>query len=364
MPVHSDHILGDRSRLGPGECRGEQDRKGILARGFDLLEAIIDELAVIVPFYNAERFALGALATIRGNAAPGRQFILIDDDSDDRTADIINDSLPDMPYVTFLRNEQNSGVAASRNRALDHVDARYLTFLDADDWMKPGHLTQLVDAISHYKTDMVRTDYVRAAGLARKVVSAPQEVRNEVLDAHRGIGAPGAPAMVDYPFLWAGIYDTTRIPAELLRFDESLRTAADRPWFWKLHLHCENFVVTDLNGYFYRKDANADALTQTGKESALHFIDAYDRVLDAVFEYGDEAFILKAVNDAMRLTVRHIRQRSRYTPELQTELLARASRLFARVPEDALGVVAGANGWGLSTRILVKRLFRSGKAQA
>lgn len=301
----------------------------------------MDELSVIVPLHDGERFLPSALATMRLNHREGIRFILIDDHSTDASPRLIEAALKSMPYITFLRNPENYGVARSRNIALEHADSRYLTYLDIDDWYRPGHLGALIDAIAELGTDMVRTDHVLSVGRARTLVPAPEAVRDRPLAARAGIGAPGPHTMVDYPYLWAGIYDLTRIDRSLFAFDERLRTAADRPWFWRMHLNTTDYAVTsDIAGYFYRKDANPNALTQGGSEKTLHFADAYDLILDMVFASGDAGHIAKAAYGAVRMTEFHLARRARLSAPLQSRLYARSAVLLSRLGDAEFDAAA------------------------
>lgn len=303
--------------------------------------ARVDELNVIVPLHNGERFLPGALATMRHNHRDGIRFIVIDDHSDDESPRIVEAAQKSMPYITFLRNPENYGVARSRNIAFEHVDSRYLTYLDVDDWYRPGHLAALIDSIARLQTDMVRTDHVLSVGLSRTLVAAPERVRDRPIAARAGIGAPGANAIVDYPFLWAGIYDLQKIDRSLFTFDERLRTAADRPWFWRMHLRTTDYAVASgLAGYFYRKDPNPHALTQGGSEKTLHFADAYDLILDMVYESGDTGHIEKAAYGALRMTEFHLARRARLSPPLQTRLYARSAVLLSRLGDEEFETAA------------------------
>src|SRR5690606_27864143 len=115
-----------------------------------------------------------------------------------------------------------------------------LTYLDADDWYHDGHLVETLEALQRLDVDFVRTDHVRVDAMKRSVQRAPTETRDVPVDPRSQIGLRGSRSMVDYPYLWAGMYDRERIAPELFTFDESLRTAADRPWFWRLHLNTES----------------------------------------------------------------------------------------------------------------------------
>lgn len=317
-------------------------------------------VSVIVPMHNAEDFVLTCLEGIRRSHDEDTQFIVIDDHSTDATPRLLEDARTRMPYLTVVRNETNLGVARSRNIALDLADARYLTYLDVDDWYAPGHLRALVAAIQELQVDFVRTDHVRVDGTERTLVRAPEARRGVPFAAESGIGVPGSQSIVDYPFLWAGIYDLKRLPRDLLLFDESLRTAADRPWFWKLHMHAESSAVVDLHGYFYRKDHNPAALTQQGNAQTLHFLDASARVRDLVLPELREDWTTKAAYVTARLCAFHVARRGRLSAGLQKELFERAGALLASYPDRLMD--SAIMRLSLSQRIIADALVRKGRA--
>lgn len=323
-----------------------------------------DELSVIVPMYNAQEFLAGGLSTIRANAEDGIHFYLVDDHSTDDTPRLVEAAVREMPYATFWRNDENFGVAKTRNLALEQVRSRYVTYFDIDDWYQPGHLSRLLAAIKDLGVDMVRTDHVRVRDGVRTLRRSPEEERGVAHPGVRGIGGAGVTAQVNYPYLWAGIYDLTAVDRALFAFDEHLRTAADRPWFWRMHLAIDSYAVVDLDGYFYRKDSNATALTQTASLNALCFTDAYHLVLDTVFELGNRDFILKAAADSAQICAWHITdQYARYSPGLREELVARAAGLLGRIPEDVLEESLTLMGRSFVFKRLVRRLWRGGQRQ-
>ena len=154
-----------------------------------------------------------------------------------------------------------------------------MTFLDGDDWLAPGYLRQLVNAIDTLACDFVRVDHVQVKGRKRMVHRAPEARRGVVLDPRSGILPVSQSTMVDYPYAWAGIYRRALGPR--LKFPAGLHTAEDRPWIWRLHREARSYAVVSLAGVFYRRQV-ANSLTQTGDRRQLHFLDAFALVLDQV----------------------------------------------------------------------------------
>lgn len=301
------------------------------------------------------------LASARRNAAPGIRFVVVDDASHDDTAALLEAA--DDLALDVVRNEAHRGVAASRNRALARCEARFVTFVDVDDWCAPGHLPALLAHAERLGAGMLRTDHVRVDGLRRTVERAPWDgPRGEVVAGRAGIGDAGGRALVDYPYLWAAVLDRTQVDPALLAFDEDLRTAADRPWFWRLHLADVTFAVVDSPGYFYRRSAGSGSLTQSGEDRLLDFLPAYHRVLDQALADGDPVIERRAVYGACRIVDFHLAKRARLTPPLRRRLLAGAALLLARGSDEAFA--AGVAGVPAAGRQVLRGLRDVGATQA
>jgi glycosyltransferase involved in cell wall biosynthesis len=104
---------------------------------------------LIVPFCNVQQYARDVLMSLRANARPDFEFILVDDHSEDGTPAILEraaEELSDVSRVRCVRREKNGGIATARNTGLDVAQGEYLSFLDGDDWLAPGYLSYVVGA--------------------------------------------------------------------------------------------------------------------------------------------------------------------------------------------------------------------------
>ncbi len=73
------------------------------------------------------------------------RMAVVDDGSTDATASIAGDF--DDPRIRVLR-QRNAGASAARNRGLAELDADAFLFLDADDWLAPSALADLVRTLA------------------------------------------------------------------------------------------------------------------------------------------------------------------------------------------------------------------------
>ncbi|KOG30461.1 glycosyltransferase family 2 protein [Streptomyces resistomycificus] len=300
------------------------------------------KLSVIVPFYNVQQFAPDTLRSLRMNARPDFEFVLVDDKSTDETPAILEraaEQLSDVAQVRYVRHEVNGGLATARNTGLDAARGEYLTFLDGDDWLARGYLAELVGAIDALGCDFVRTDHVQATARARTVHRVPVGRREEVLNPREAILPADRTTSVDYAYAWAGAYHRRLLDRGLLHFTDGLRTAEDRPWIWKLHREAESFAVVSLLGVFYRRGV-ASSLTQIGDARQLDFIRAFDQVIEETAADPDADRLLpKAVRTYCAIIAHHLSDESKWEPDVAKELRVRSAAAIRRMPQGALGDV-------------------------
>ncbi|MET8075151.1 glycosyltransferase family 2 protein [Streptomyces sp. NPDC005303] len=300
------------------------------------------KLSVIVPFYNVQQYAPDTLRSLRMNARRDFEFVLVNDKSKDETPAILDraaEELSDVAEVRVLHHETNGGLATARNTGLDAARGEYLTFLDGDDWLAPGYLSELVAAIEGLGCDFVRTDHVQAVARARTVHRVPIGRRNEVLNPREAILPADRSTSVDYAYAWAGAYHRRLLDKGLLHFTDGLRTAEDRPWIWKLHREAESFAVVSLLGVFYRRGV-ASSLTQIGDARQLDFIRAFDQVIEETAADRDADRLLpKAMRTYCAIIAHHLSDESKWEPSVAKQLRAMSAAAIRRMPQDMLGDV-------------------------
>lgn len=105
-------------------------------------------ISIIVPCYNVQNYLEQCLDSFVENAARlGDEVILVDDGSTDDTARIC-DQYAQMHKHICVIHQQNGGLSAARNTGIDAASGQYLEFIDSDDWLEPGALDVLHDALA------------------------------------------------------------------------------------------------------------------------------------------------------------------------------------------------------------------------
>lgn len=116
-------------------------------------------ISVIMPAYNAQRFIEKAIRSVMAQSFPDWELIVIDDCSGDETAAIVEELAREDSRITFLRNEKNMGVAATRNRGLDLCRGDYAALLDSDDLWYPQKLERQLQLARETEADIVYCSY-------------------------------------------------------------------------------------------------------------------------------------------------------------------------------------------------------------
>lgn len=95
------------------------------------------KISIIIPAYNSGKFIEHCLESIAKQDYDNYEIIVINDASTDITGYKICDFQKKHPNITMqvIYNEQNKGVAASRNIGLKKATGEYLLFVDSDDYL-------------------------------------------------------------------------------------------------------------------------------------------------------------------------------------------------------------------------------------
>ena len=111
----------------------------------------MDRIAVIVPVYNVEPYLRNCVDSLLGQSMRDFLLFIVDDGSTDGSGGICDEYAVRDARVRVI-HQQNAGQSAARNVVLDAITAEgsadYVTFVDADDWVLPTYLEELVCGLS------------------------------------------------------------------------------------------------------------------------------------------------------------------------------------------------------------------------
>ncbi len=102
-------------------------------------------VSVVIPTYNAASWIAETLESVLAQTVQPAEIIVVDDGSTDDTAVVLD------PYQNRIRHicQDNAGVSAARNRAIEAANGEFIAFLDSDDIWHPQKLEYQMDVFAH-----------------------------------------------------------------------------------------------------------------------------------------------------------------------------------------------------------------------
>lgn len=199
------------------------------------------EITLLMAVYNAEATLRRALDSLLGQTLASWQAVCIDDASTDSSLSILRDYASRDSRIEVLALGENGGQARARNAGLPLARGRFISFLDADDWLAADALAQVVDVFrSHPQTDCVLFDVQIVRGLT---LTAYPQAPFDVLT-----GREAFERSID----WAihGVYAARRELYEREPYDASCRSYSDDNTT-RLHYYLSREVRPSQGKYFY-----------------------------------------------------------------------------------------------------------------
>lgn len=247
-------------------------------------------VSVIIAAYNAESSLRRCLESISAQTLTDFEVIIIDDGSTDKTGQIA-DAFARADCRNRVIHQQNKGVAAARQIGLDSATGIYTIHVDADDWIEPTMLAELVSSARTDGSDMVICDYFEHRNNGMII----REQRPSSLDSRTVLGE----MMYNlYGCVWNKLIKRDCFLKYNVRFDEKLTCCEDQLLILRLLSH--NLRISYLHKAFYHYDLtqNAASFTNKGISASQRLLPleliSQETDLDDVRSYYDKAICLIA----------------------------------------------------------------------
>lgn len=117
-------------------------------------------ISVIVPTYNRAKYLSRCIRSVLKQSESSRDYeiIVVDDGSTDET-EVVLDAFSSV--VRMVRNDENQGLPASLNRALEIVEGKFVVRVDSDDYVNRYFLSCLrAFLVLNEGVDAVASDYL------------------------------------------------------------------------------------------------------------------------------------------------------------------------------------------------------------
>jgi len=113
---------------------------------------VLPRVDVVVPCYRYGRFVSECARSILEQDGCDVRILIIDDASDDGSADVVRALAKSDPRIEAIVHEKNKGHIATYNEGIEWASADYFLLLSADDLLMPGALRRATSVMERDKS--------------------------------------------------------------------------------------------------------------------------------------------------------------------------------------------------------------------
>lgn len=115
-------------------------------------------ISVLIPAYNAEKTIEKTLDSLLHQSIQEFEVVIVDDGSSDETQHIL-EIYKKKSDIFRVYKQNNSGVAATRQKLIEKAKGKYLLFCDADDYYNTNTIETVIKTIEREKPDLLIYGY-------------------------------------------------------------------------------------------------------------------------------------------------------------------------------------------------------------
>ncbi len=116
--------------------------------------------SIIIPVYNVKEYLERCISSILISNSTNFEIILVDDGSTDGSGEIC-DNIVKIHNNIHVIHKVNQGAFSARNEGVKIARGKYISYIDADDWVVNGMYNKLYDYLQLNNVDIVQFGYNR-----------------------------------------------------------------------------------------------------------------------------------------------------------------------------------------------------------
>lgn len=225
------------------------------------------KMSVIIPCWNVAPWIERCLRSVFAALPQGGEIIAVNDGSTDETGEILRKAAFSDDRLKVIE-EENRGVSAARNRALDVARGEFVFFVDPDDYVEECFFTDMIAAmerdgadycLSPYKTQKDGSTDIKLVPLKGDYrYSSNEDIVREYLprifgyssvDAQRWYKGEALFSRREMASVWRAAFRREVIVKNKIRFDESIVLYEDAIFNAEYLLAAHRMTVVDKASY-------------------------------------------------------------------------------------------------------------------
>ncbi|MBR5578153.1 MAG: glycosyltransferase family 2 protein [Lachnospiraceae bacterium] len=204
-------------------------------------------ISIVLPVYNAEEYLKKCIACIQAQTYENWELVVIDNGSTDTSCEICRDFAREDSRIEVFHQYQHKGVSVARNLGLERSSGEFITFIDADDWVKPDYLEVLLRTQKKHEADMVVCGYEK---IENREVEPEKKLEREYYSRVYSKEEYFRDYMLEgNTHCWAALYRAKKM--EEIRFPNKITIGEDLLYLIHGALKMDTIAVSDYQGYEY-----------------------------------------------------------------------------------------------------------------
>lgn len=260
---------------------------------------MLPKISIIVPVFNEKNRLDKCLWSMKNQTMRNIEFILVDDGSADGSAGLC-DKAASLDERIKVLHMSNKGSTAARKAGMKLATGKYVTFVDADDWIEQDLCACLYEQAEESGADLIiGGHFLDSAGETRRQISTlsagfydRQDLENQVFpqlfhnDFYSGWSI--------YPFLCGKLFLREKLLPYMERVEDSIAFGDDVCVTFPYLLSCKSIMMVDNSLYHYVQRLNSQSHARLNYENLRSMRSIYKLVLESIHEQGlEETYVGK-----------------------------------------------------------------------
>lgn len=232
-------------------------------------------ISIIIPVYNVEAYLEECLESLENQSYKNFEAIVIDDGSKDKSGKICDKYAQNDKRIKVI-HKKNEGVSKARNVGLDIANGKYITFLDADDYLHVDGLKNLLETIKENQSDIAISgvkdikDGIEIRSNPKIKATLNREEMLKMFFEERAFQC----------VIWAKIYTKEIIGKE--RFDETLTIAEDFDFIYRIFKKMQKGMINTYKLSYYYRIRSGSLMRQKYNKKFENEIELSKKVLEDI----------------------------------------------------------------------------------
>ena len=234
-------------------------------------------VSIIIPVYNTQNYIERCVNSLLIQDFEDFELILIDDGSNDQSADICDDIAEKDARVQSI-HIKHAGVSSARNIGLKHATGSYILFVDSDDEVTQ---TCLTDLLAH-EADIIVSGFLRKT-VEKQECYIPEREKCYCEEEKTTFLNDYLLRSIFFDGPCSKLLKRSVIEDYQLRFNESLSYAEDKLFINSFLLHAKSYCIIDKPTYINirRHDSlSSDITSDQHVQQLLTFLPLYVNVVE------------------------------------------------------------------------------------